>query len=333
MKKIIALMTLLQIFSAEANSCLKDKSCFEHEGKIIDLKSNYLRDFDVRSLDQQTPVLSEQELKRILGEKHKEYFIPFDVEGSDLAILAGALSLGTVVMKNDREIMDFIQETKDKAPNGIGDFGFFLGGRQGVPSVAAGAYFLGAVMDNGKLKKIGIYAVPTGIATQIVTDEFKKYFKRNRPIRSQDPYNWGSDSMSFLSGHASGAFSMATVIAEVYKDKPAVPYIAYGLATVVAYARMYDKAHWASDVMGGAILGHLLTKIMIRTMENSERGIGSGFIVTPSTGFDAQGGFQPGVTVAWTGKRKIEPFECNKLGLTGSDYVKVCVEEMFYRSN
>ena len=196
MKRFIGLLILLQVFAAHASpSCLADKSCFEYNGKIIDLKPKYTRGLTLASIPSDTPVLNEKEFKQLVGKKGTEYFIPVDINGTDLAILAGALSLGTVVFENDRKIMDFVQEHKTIAPDGIGDFGFFLGGRQGIPLVAGGAYFMGAVLDDGKLKNIGIISVYTGIATQIVTDAFKKSLMRTRPNNSDDPYEFGKDGM------------------------------------------------------------------------------------------------------------------------------------------
>ncbi len=324
MRNLIVLFILFQALAAEAGpSCLADKSCFEYEGKIIDLKPKYTRDLELASIPSDTPVLNENEFRKIVGKTGSEYFIPVDINGSDLAILAGALSLGTVVFENDRKIMDFVQDQKTLMPEGLGDFGFFLGGRQGIPLIAGGAYFMGAVLKNGKLKNIGIISVYTGIATQIVTDAFKKSLKRSRPNGSDDPYEFGSDGMSMFSGHASGAFAMATVISEVYKDKPLVPYLAYGLATVVAYSRVHENKHWASDVMGGAVIGHLVTKIIMRTMENSKRMSGSGLIITPANS---------GVQIEWRGKQKSEKFECTKYDLKGSELVRACMDEIFVRS-
>lgn len=324
MKRLIGVLILLQAFATQASpSCLKDKSCFEYNGNIIDLKPKYTRDLSLDFIPSETPVLNEKEFKQLVGKEGTEYFIPIDINGTDLAILAGALSLGTVVFENDRKIMDYVQDHKTILPDGIGDFGFFLGGRQGIPLIAGGAYFMGAVLDNGKLKNIGIISIYSGLATQIVTDAFKKSINRTRPSNSEDPYEFGKEGMSMFSGHASGAFSMATVISEIYKDKPLVPYLAYGLATVVAYSRVYENKHWASDVIGGAVIGHLVTKIIMRTMENSERMSGSGLIVTP--GID-------GVQVEWRGKRPAREFECSKQNFKGHELVKACIDEIFARS-
>src|SRR5690606_9551775 len=99
-----------------------------------------------------------------------------------------------------------------------------------------------------------------------------------------------------------------------------------------AYSRVYENKHWASDVIGGAVIGHLVTKIIMRTIANQDRMNGSGLIVTPNFGTDGNGDFQSGVHVEWRGKKKAPEFECGKHNLQGPELVRACVEEIFDRS-
>lgn len=315
-------------------SCLKTGDCFEHDGKIIDIRSSARRELDKVSNcdpltancllevnDQSTPILNEKEFSSFAKGQTK-YFIPLELRTSDMVILATALSLGTVVFANDRKMMDFIQDNKTETTEKVTVLGNLMG-REAIAPIAAGAYFIGAVLDNGKLKQIGLFTVATGLATQIVTEAFKKSFQRMRPNASDSPYDFFEDhNNSFFSGHTSGAFSLATVVAHVYKDKPIVPVLAYGVAALTAYARMHDQKHWATDVMAGAVAGHLVTKILIRTLEKSER-TGSGFIITPEVGDK-----YAGMRVEWREKKESK-LTCSKLGLKGSDLIRTCLDEAF----
>jgi membrane-associated phospholipid phosphatase len=65
---------------------------------------------------------------------------------------------------------------------------------------------------------------------------------------------------SFPSGHAIGAFSIATVIANRYHHKRWVPFSVYGLATAVSLSRITTSAHFPSDVFLGASLGYAIAK-------------------------------------------------------------------------
>jgi membrane-associated phospholipid phosphatase len=48
----------------------------------------------------------------------------------------------------------------------------------------------------------------------------------------------------------------------MYKNKKWVPPVAYSLATLVGLSRIYDNAHWGSDVLAGAAIGFLSAKAM-----------------------------------------------------------------------
>jgi membrane-associated phospholipid phosphatase len=68
--------------------------------------------------------------------------------------------------------------------------------------------------------------------------------------------------MSFPSGHASDAFSIASVFAEMY-DNRAVGISAYTIASLVGLQRLYADRHWASDVFAGAVLGTIVGKSVV----------------------------------------------------------------------
>ena len=68
---------------------------------------------------------------------------------------------------------------------------------------------------------------------------------------------------SFPSGHAIGAFSIATVVANRYHHRRWVPIAVYGLATVVSLSRITTSAHFPSDVFLGASLGYAIAKFQV----------------------------------------------------------------------
>jgi membrane-associated phospholipid phosphatase len=68
---------------------------------------------------------------------------------------------------------------------------------------------------------------------------------------------------SFPSGHAAGAFSVATVIATRYHNHRWVPWAVYGLATAVSFSRITTSAHFPSDVFLGAALGYTITRYQV----------------------------------------------------------------------
>ena len=68
---------------------------------------------------------------------------------------------------------------------------------------------------------------------------------------------------AFPSGHAAGAFSVATVVASRYHAHRWVPWVVYGFATAVSLSRVADSAHFPSDVFLGAALGYTITRFQV----------------------------------------------------------------------
>jgi membrane-associated phospholipid phosphatase len=82
---------------------------------------------------------------------------------------------------------------------------------------------------------------------------------RHRPDSTNDawrfrPFSADGAHHSFPSSHAVHAFSLATGIA-IASRRPAVTALGYTAATVVAWSRVYDDQHWASDVATSAVIG------------------------------------------------------------------------------
>ena len=68
---------------------------------------------------------------------------------------------------------------------------------------------------------------------------------------------------SFPSGHATGAFSVATVVATRYSNHRWVPWAVYGLATAVSFSRVTSMAHFPSDVFLGAAIGYTTARFQV----------------------------------------------------------------------
>lgn len=248
-------------------------------------------------------------------------YIPLAPENSDLLAMAAVTSLGIVAFYSDQQITDSIQSNKSKTTETISSIGNFLGGGAVLP-IAAGAYFLGVYYKDNKLKKVGLFTVGSSIAMGIVTAGVKYASGRKRPKEGEGPYQFGNpDHKSFYSGHTAQAFTIATVISELYKeDYPVVPWVAYGLASVTAYARVHDNMHWASDVIIGAIAGHLITKYTLYVFEN--------VIVYPTV--DPHSGAYM-ITLQYAPKGKMPPMACSKIE---NKYARVdaCIAEVFAKA-
>jgi len=72
----------------------------------------------------------------------------------------------------------------------------------------------------------------------------------------------GSSKNSFPSGHTATAFAGAEFLWQEYKDKSIWYGVAgYAIATGTGLFRMYNNRHWLTDVVAGAGIGILSTKV------------------------------------------------------------------------
>jgi len=94
------------------------------------------------------------------------------------------------------------------------------------------------------------------IITDFITFRLKKNIHKTRPNNSSVPE-------SFPSGHTSFAFVNAQVLYEEFKDSsPVLAYSGYAFASTTGTLRVFNNAHYISDVLVGAGIGILVTKIV-----------------------------------------------------------------------
>jgi membrane-associated phospholipid phosphatase len=163
-----------------------------------------------------------------------------------------------------------------------GNVGKFLG--TGVVAAAASTAILGiGRYANGDRFKAATYDMSQAVVVNFFyTTIIKEVVRRERPDQS--------DHLSFPSGHASNAFACATVWAEQYGWKGAVP--GYLAASLIAGSRLALKKHYLSDVVGGAALGVIVGKSVVRWDKKPSRKPVPGqpkVWVVPATAADGSG--------------------------------------------
>ncbi len=123
-----------------------------------------------------------------------------------------------------------------------------------VPAVAVlGLNIAGVRGKNNLVDATLLYAMSSGIANAIVVP-LKRFTKEQRPD--------SSDVLSFPSGHTSTAFVSAEFLRQEYKNvSPWIGAAGYGFAIATGYLRMFNNKHWFSDVVAGAGIGILSTRI------------------------------------------------------------------------
>ncbi len=132
----------------------------------------------------------------------------------------------------------------------------------------------GALGDETSLKVAEDSISATLIASGIITGTIKYVAGRSRPrdnvgIGYFKPFS--NFNASFPSGHTTESFALASVIANHYEETW-VTCAAYTVAGLVGVARTYHDAHFASDVLAGAMIGTLTGKAVVRYNEQRRAG-------------------------------------------------------------
>ena len=113
------------------------------------------------------------------------------------------------------------------------------------------------------------------VVNALYTGALKYAVQRERPN--------GLNHYSFPSGHASDYFTWATVLGHHYGPKAGVP--AFVLASLVGLGRLEKNEHYLSDVVGGATLGYLVGRTVVR---EDSRPLGAAKTVHVSIGPEAR---------------------------------------------
>lgn len=182
-------------------------------------------------------------------------------------ITIGVIGTGAVLFTQDEKIRDFVQDHRtatldnlspaiEKFGNGLYDLGFL--------AVYGGS---GYVLKNEKMQEVSLLSFESFLVANTIGTLAKGGVGRARPYTGDGsgkytPFNTDDANTSFPSGHTTSAFSIASVFADEY-ESPWVGVTAYGLASAVAFQRVYDNKHWASDAFFGAALGTAVGKSVV----------------------------------------------------------------------
>jgi hypothetical protein len=211
---------------------------------------------------------------------------PFHAKPRDWARTAAVLGITGAVLLADKPIMRYAVDLREKSPSVVGTSKYItrFGGAYEVYTLAAlGTY--GFLFKNEKIKTTTFLATQAYITSAVIFEAAKFLSGRQRPIY-YDPesnlnnptwhgpfYQFKRDANgnrpdsysynSFPSGHTTLAFAAVTVYAMEYSDRPLVPILSYGAASMIGLSRITENKHWASDVLIGAILGHLIGRQVV----------------------------------------------------------------------
>lgn len=201
----------------------------------------------------------------------------------ELGVVAGA---GVLAYTQEERIQAYFVGHQSLAATNFSKYAFEPFGRF-APVLIGGLYLGGRLAKDSRLAGTSLTAAKAFVVSTIFTQIGKQLTHRHRPYQDDvaDHANWDGpfgnfDFNSFPSGHATAAFSMATVYAMEYSNTVWVPVLAYTLVTGTSLSRVYDNKHWASDVIIGSALGFVTGRFMWKQSRKGNNKV----VVLPSAG-------------------------------------------------
>jgi membrane-associated phospholipid phosphatase len=208
--------------------------------------------------------------KRVLGDQKLVWLFPMHLaQGQHLLPTLGVVGATGGLIAADSHILVHVRNT-----TAFHEFDeIFSGTNTGVVTalVPATFYIYGLVRKDSYAQQTALLAGEAYLDSAIPHIAIKLVSRRLRPIAVPASSNF-SDTFfkshvsvlgkgsSFPSGHAAGIFSIATVVAERYRQHRWVPWVMYGLAGAISFSRVPTLAHFPSDVFLGAALGYTITR-------------------------------------------------------------------------
>lgn len=192
---------------------------------------------------------------------------PTRLDAKSALLTLGAVGVGVGLYFADENIRDFFQDHQNSFFDGLAPFaekpGYWPAGL-GFLALYGGSGYL---MKNEKMQETSFLAFESFLVANSISVSVKYATGRARPKRDKgsksfNPFSFKTSDTAFPSGHTTTAFSLASVFADEYAN-PWVGVLAYGLASLTAWERLYDDKHWASDVWAGFILGTVVGKSVV----------------------------------------------------------------------
>ncbi len=183
---------------------------------------------------------------------------------------AVGLVLGGLMLA-DREIDRGAIEQRSEFTDRVSDATTGLGGAWGQ-RISAGILLAGWASRSTTTRDTGRDALEAAVLSSLLSKYvFKPLFGRERPGEAEGHtvFSPGSGDNSFPSSHATQAFAVASVVA-MRSEGWVIPTLAYTAATLVAFDRVNDRAHFASDVAAGAVLGTAVGRFLVRRHQEAE---------------------------------------------------------------
>lgn len=177
----------------------------------------------------------------------------------------GVTMLSVVVISSlaDQPIQRYTQDNQTSFQDDLASAFRHMGQPEVFVTAGLGTIGVGLLTHNGRVARAGGRITASVLLAGAATTGLKYLVGRERPSSTENAYVFHpfSGSESFPSGHTTVAFALAASASdEIGRTWATVPL--YTAAGLCAWSRIYQNAHWFSDVLAGAAVGITSAKLV-----------------------------------------------------------------------
>jgi len=198
---------------------------------------------------------------------------PLNISGNDVgkAFYNSLITASLFII--DQPIRDFAQDNQSNFNDGVFGIDDYLNGEIGLIAGAV-LYSGGFFSEHKQIRKMGLHSIETIFIASSITSFLKYSFGRSRPYNGRNHLDFGAfrgskqEWKSFPSGHTTGAFAFASVMA-MSIDNIIWKSAWYTGAALVGAARIYHNKHWLSDTFLAAIISYNVADYVVNFDKNN----------------------------------------------------------------
>jgi membrane-associated phospholipid phosphatase len=235
--------------------------------------------------DQKKPGLK-QAARDFIKDTGRIWSSPFRIKERQVGPLIALAAATGFLIAADEDIRDGFKSYSDEH-EWVQDVGPVITQMGTLGAAATAGIFFGAglIFKDERARDTGYLAACAMAQSFLVEHALKGLTGRQRPFAADGDDHWSGPAgffkrydpdneglySSFPSGHTATAFSLATVVALQYRHTTWVPILAYTIAAGVGLTRVTMDRHWMSDVVVGAVVGHLVARLVVRSHTRRQR--------------------------------------------------------------
>jgi membrane-associated phospholipid phosphatase len=207
---------------------------------------------------------------------------PFRWDGSDWTKLGiAAVAVGGALLL-DEDVREIVHRNTNDTTRGLAKAAGPFGAEYSFAALG-GFYLAGRFLKDDRARAVAEDGLASSlIAAGVITPILKATVGRRRPSQTGLTFARGDGGVSFPSGHTTQAFAVASVVAAHY-DSLWIKAGAYAVAGLVGLSRMEENAHYASDVLAGALIGIAVGNAVVRIHDEERLRISAALPVNPSS--------------------------------------------------